>query len=235
MYIRPSLLRLATALILAVPILLGARSAAAQQADVIRGRITGRDGVAIAGVRVTVTSVSGDVSRTARTDNSGRFTVIFPGGDGDYFVGLAIIGFAPKRFEVKRSADEEILIADATMNPAVAQLDTVQVGTGRTRPKRVDATPDISGTEHAVDARNVDPAQQGDLAAMAASIPGVTLVPGADGDPSGFSVLGLTPDQNATTLNGMSYNGSNVPRDAAISTSIVTNPYDVSRGGFAGA
>jgi len=204
MQTHPSLLRFAIALILAIPLLLGARSAAAQQADVIRGVITGRDGVAIAGVRVTVTSVSGNVSRTARTDNNGRFTVIFPGGEGDYFVGLAILGFAPKRFEIKRSADEEILIADATMNTAVTQLDTVQVGTGRKPPPRGVATPDISGTEHNVDVRNVDPAQQGDLAAMAASIPGVTLVPGADGDPSGFSVLGLTPDQNATTLNGMS-------------------------------
>src|SRR6185437_7256139 len=204
---RPSLLRLAIALVVAVPLLLCARSAAAQQADVIRGRITGQDGIAIAGVRVTVTSLSGNVSRTARTDNSGRFTVIFPGGEGDYFVNLALIGFAQKRFEVKRSADEEILIADATMNTAVTQLDTVQVGTGRARPTRGVATPDISGTEHNVDVRNVDPAQQGDLAAMAATIPGVTLVPGADGDPSGFSVLGLSPDQNATTLNGMSYNG----------------------------
>ena len=235
MQIHPSLLRFVIALILALPLFLVARSAAAQQADVIRGHITGRDGVAIAGVRVTVTSVSGNVSRTARTDNSGRFTVIFPGGEGDYFVSLAILGFAPKRYEIKRSADEEILIADATMNTAVTQLDTVQVGTGRKPPPRGIATPDISGTEHNVDVRNVDPAQQGDLAAMAASIPGVTLVPGADGDPSGFSVLGLSPDQNATTLNGMSYNGSNVPRDAGISTSVVTNPYDVSRGGFAGA
>ncbi|HEY8308996.1 MAG TPA: TonB-dependent receptor, partial [Gemmatimonadaceae bacterium] len=235
MHIRPSLLRFLMAVVLTAPLILGARSAAAQQADVIRGRITGRDGVAISGVRVTVTSVSGNVSRTARTDNNGRFTVIFQGGEGDYFVGLAIIGFAPKRFEVKRAADEEILIADATMSTAVTQLDTVQVGAGRTRPTRGVTAPDISGTEHAVDARNVDPSQQGDLAAMAASIPGVTLVPGADGDPSGFSVLGLSPDQNASTLNGMSYNGSNVPRDAGISTSIVTNPYDVSRGGFAGA
>jgi len=230
-----SLLRLAITLILAVPLLLGTKSAAAQQADVIRGHITDPTGIAIAGVRVTVTSVSGNVSRTARTDNSGRFTVIFPGGEGDYFVSIALLGFTQKRFEVKRSADEDILIADATMSTAVAQLDTVQVAGGRTRPTRGVATPDISGTEHSVDARNVDPAQQGDLAAMAASIPGVTLVPGADGDPSGFSVLGLSPDQNATTLNGMSYNGSNVPRDAGISTSVVTNPYDVSRGGFAGA
>jgi hypothetical protein len=76
--------------------------------------------------------------------------------------------------------------------------------------------------------------QQGELAAMAASLPGVTLIPGADGDPSGYSVLGLTADQNNTTLNGLDFGGSNVPRDAAVSSSMVTAPYDVSRGGFSG-
>ena len=55
--------------------------------------------------------------------------------------------------------------------------------------------------------------QLGDLAAMAASLPGVQLIPGADGT-NGFSVLGLTADQNATTLNGMNFGGSNLPRDA---------------------
>ena len=70
---------------------------------------------------------------------------------------------------------------------------------------------------------------------MAASLPGVQLVPGSNGDASGFSVLGLTPDQNASTLNGGSFGGANVPRDANVSTSLVTTPYDVSRGGFSGA
>jgi hypothetical protein len=70
---------------------------------------------------------------------------------------------------------------------------------------------------------------------MAASLPGVQLVPGADGDPSGFSVLGLTPDQNSTTLNGMNFGGADLPRDAAVMSSLVTTPYDVTRGGFSGA
>ena len=52
---------------------------------------------------------------------------------------------------------------------------------------------------------------------MAASLPGVQLVPGADGDPSGFSVLGLTPDQNNSTLNGQNFGGANLPRDAGVS------------------
>ena len=88
----------------------------AQQADVVRGRVIGPDSVPVEGVQVTVTSLNGNVSRRARTDRSGRFTVTFPNGDGDYFVAFAALGFAAKRFEVKRTADEEILIADAKLS-----------------------------------------------------------------------------------------------------------------------
>src|SRR6185503_11689951 len=65
-------------------------------------------------------------------------------------------------------------------------------------------------------------------------LPGVQLIPGAEGTPNGFSVLGLTDDQNATTLNGMAFGGSSLPRDASVSTALVTTPYDVSRGNFSG-
>jgi hypothetical protein len=74
----------------------------------------------------------------------------------------------------------------------------------------------------------------GDLAAMAASLPGVQSVPGQDGGADGYSVLGLGADQNNTTLNGMQFGGSSLPRDAMVSSSLVTSPYDVSRGGFSG-
>ena len=208
---------------------------AQQQLDVIRGLITGPDSIPIAGARVTATSLSGNVNRNARTDTRGRFTITFPGGDGDYFITVTALGFAQKRFEVKRTADQEVLLADTRLSRAVTQLDEVRVIGDRPRTTRDDRTPDISGSERAVNSGNVAAGQAGDLAAMAASLPGVQLVPGADGDPSGFSVLGLTPDQNNSTLNGQNFSGSNLPRDAGIQSSLVTAPYDVSRGGFSGA
>src|SRR6185312_9946616 len=73
-----------------------------------------------------------------------------------------------------------------------------------------------------------------DLNAIAGSIPGITSILGADGDPTGFSVLGLSADQNSVTLNGSPFGGANLPRDANVSYSLVTAPYDVSRGGFSG-
>src|SRR6185295_5113579 len=109
-----------------------------------------------------------------------------------------------------------------------------RVAAPRDRVARGQNNPDISGTERAVNPSALAANQLGDLAAMAASLPGVLLVPGADGDPSGFSVLGLGTDQNSTTLNGQNLEGSNLPRDASVSASLVTAPYDVSRGGFSG-
>ena len=229
MRLRRLALNLLTALTLGVAAPLGA-----QQLDVIRGQITGPDSVPIAGARVTATSLSGNVNRNARTDTKGRFTITFPGGDGDYFITVTALGFAPRRFEVKRTADQEVLLADTRMSRAVTQLDEVRVVGDRPRTTRDDRTPDIGGSERSVNGGNVAAGQAGDLAAMAASLPGVQFVPGADGDPSGFSVLGLTPDQNNSTLNGQNFSGSNLPRDAGVSSALATAPYDVSRGGFSG-
>src|SRR6185503_4292935 len=168
-----------------------ARPASTQQLDVIRGQVVGPEGKPLEDAKVTATSLSGNVNRSARTDKNGRYTITFPGGEGDYFVEVSAIGYAARRFEVKRTADQEILVADAKLLRAAGQLETVKVTANRDRPERNDATPDISGSERPVDNSALPADQQGDIAAMAASLPGVTLVPGQDGDPSGFSVLGL--------------------------------------------
>jgi len=215
-------------------IFLGAGTLGAQQADVVRGRVIGPDSLPVEGAQVTVTSLNGNVSRRARTDKSGRFTVTVPNGEGDYFVSFAALGFAAKRFEVKRTADEEILIADAKLTRAAVNLEAMKVTAPRERVARNDVQPDISGTEQPVTNAALPPADLGDLAAMAATLPGVQLVPGQDGNANGFSVLGLGADQNNLTLNGMSFGDSHLPRDAGVSTSLVTSPYDVSRGGFSG-
>ncbi|MEQ1690419.1 MAG: TonB-dependent receptor [Gemmatimonas sp.] len=221
---------------LVLSLLAAPRALHAQQVDVIRGRITGPDNAALENVTVVVTSISGNVNRTARSDKQGRFTVTFPGGDGDYLVTLTALGYAVKRFEVKRAADEDILIADAKLVRVGTVLDAMKVTAARDKVSRNDLTlPDLSGTELRIDNNlALPPDQLGDLAAMAATLPGVQLVPGQDGGANGFSVLGLGADQNNTTLNGMQFGGAGLPRDASVLSSLVTSPYDVSRGGFSG-
>jgi hypothetical protein len=217
----------------AMVIVLGGPAALAAQADVVRGRVIGPDSTPIERATITVTSLRGNVSRTTRTDKDGRYTVAFPGSDGDYFVSVAALGFGGKRFEVKRIADQEILVGNARLSIVAQQLDAVKVDAARQRIARGEAPADIGGSERATNSAAVTADPFADLAALAASLPGVQLIPSSDG-PSGFSVLGLTADQNVTTLNGMTFTGSSLPRDAAVSTSLVTTPYDVARGNFSG-
>jgi hypothetical protein len=228
------IVRRAVCVLVAIATLGFARAAAAQNADVIRGRVVTVDSVPIPNATVTATTISGNVNRSAKTDRNGRYTITFPNGDGDYIVKFVALGYSPRQYELKRAADEDILVANAALSTAANTLDAVHVTAARDKANRNDVTPDIGGTEKAINAATLTADQLGDLAAMAASVAGVNYVAGANGDPSGFSVLGLTPDQNSTTLNGMNSNASNLPRDAQLTASLVTSPYDVSQGGFSG-
>ena len=227
--------RRAACVLVALASLSLARAASAQNADVIRGRVTRVDSVPIPNATVTVTTISGGVNRSAKTDRNGRYTITFPNGDGDYLVKFVALGYSPKQYELKRAADEDILVADAKLMSAANVLDEVKILAPRDKANRNDVQPDIGGTEKSINNATLTADQLGDLAAMAASVPGVNYVAGANGDPSGFSVLGLTPDQNSTTLNGMNSSASNLPRDAQTMASLTISPYDVARGGFSGA
>ncbi|WP_396203498.1 carboxypeptidase regulatory-like domain-containing protein [Gemmatimonas sp.] len=232
----PVFRRLACALTMCLAIVASASSAMAQQVDIIRGRVVGTDSLPIPNVLVTATTLTGNVSRTQRTDKNGRYTISFPGGEGDYWVTFSGIGLAPRRYQVKRTADQEILIADARMSPAAITLDAVNV-TERVAASRTDTVSDVSGTEKSVGdetAGFLSAEQMGDLAAMASAIPGVQLLLGADGAADAFSVFGLGGDQNSTQLNGLNFGDSQLPRDANVMSSLSTSPYDVSRGGFSG-
>jgi hypothetical protein len=202
--------------------------------DVIRGRVIGSDRKPVENVTVTATSLVNQTTRTAKTNAEGRFTIIFNGGGGDYMMAYTGIGFQPLRFEVKREVDEDVLIADATLQRTAVTLDAVRVTAGRERPGRNDNGQDVGGREQTLNNNNVPLDRLGDLAAMAATMPGVTMIPGADGLSSGFSVLGLGAEQNNITLNGLNFGGTDLPRDATTQTRVSTSSFDPSRGGFSG-
>jgi Carboxypeptidase regulatory-like domain len=204
-------------------------------ADIIRGRVIGPDKKPIENVTVTATSLVNQTSRNAKTNKDGRFSIIFSDGGGDYMMSYTTIGFLPTRFEVKREVDEDILVADAKMNKTAVSLDAVRVTAGRERPDRNGNQVEVGGREQTLNTNNVPIDVLGDLSAMAATLPGVTLIPGADGAASGFSVLGLGADQNNITLNGLNFGGTDLPRDATTQTRVTTSSFDPSRGGFSGA
>ena len=218
-----------SSLVLALTVFL-TPSRVAAQVDVIRGKVTSVDGAPLANVRVTATSIPGNVTKTTRTDSRGTFQFAFQGGQGDYMMGYALVGYAFRQFEIKRTVDQDVLVADTRLQPM--QLDTVvTTAPVQQRVSRYgNTTPDVSGTERQVPTTSLPPELQGNLSAMAASLPGVTLIPGLDGAPDGFGVLGLGADANTTTLNGLNFNGGNLPRDAAVGSSLTTSPFDPSRG-----
>src|ERR1051325_9795056 len=110
-------------------------------------------------------------------------------------MGYALIGYVYQQKEIKRLADEDVLIANASLQ--VVQLDTIAVvAPVQQRVNRNSQAPDVGGTERGINQSNLPPDAQGNTAAMAASLPGVLLVPGTDGQADGFSVLGLGADQN---------------------------------------
>ncbi|HEY4218640.1 MAG TPA: TonB-dependent receptor [Gemmatimonadaceae bacterium] len=208
----------------------------AQTTDVLRGHVTGPDTTSLAGATVRATSYSGGVSKTATADRSGRYTIVFLNGEGDYWLDVIKIGFAPKRFEVKRIGDEEILIADAKMSEVVEALSTTEVTaqSNRAKPSRTAASVDVGGGERPLTNTNVAADEAGNLAAMAATVAGFQLVPGLDGAPDMYSLLGLSGDQNNTTFNGLGSAIDALPPDILATTSISPYTFDPSKGGFSG-
>ncbi len=225
--------------LLTIAVTLSGRPLLAQStSDIIRGRVTGPDSQPIQNVVVKATSYSGSVTKTARTDRRGSFTVIFVNGEGDYWLEFAALGYVPKRFEIKKVGDEEVMLADTRLASSIATLDQVTVTANGVRAlvNRNGTAADVGGGEKTL-ANNtaLPPDQAGNLAAMASTIPGIQLIPGVDGSGDMFSALGLSGDQNNTTYNGLGSGLNTLPADAQVRLSFNQFPWDVSRGGFSGA
>ena len=220
--------------------LFAAPAVAQQQTDIIRGRVLGPppDTLPIQGARVTATSYQGSVTKTGTTDKNGRFQIIFVNGEGDYWIEVAKIGFNRRRYEIKKVGDEQIMLADARLTSAVAQLDAVIINSdNRALVNRNSRTPDVSGGDKPLTSTSplLPPDQAGNLAAMASTSPGVQLVPGMDGAADMFSALGLSGNQNNTTFNGLGSGVSSLPPDAQVRITFNQFPADPARGGFSGA
>ena len=171
---------------------LGGSLGAQDASDIIRGRVIGPDKKPVENVTVTATSLVNQTSRNAKTNKDGRFTIIFNGGGGDYMMSYTAIGFQPTRFEVKREVDEDILIADATISKtAVVARRRCASPPAASVPDRNGNGQDVGGREQTLNTNNVPIDILGDLSAMAATLPGVTLIPGADGGAS--RLLGARP------------------------------------------
>jgi hypothetical protein len=208
---------------------------AAQQADVLTGRVVGADGRPMIGARVEAISAETEISRSVVTDANGRFMILFPDGGGRYLLRVTFIGMADVVQPLVREAEEELLLANVTMQTQAIALDAINVQAQRPQPG--DARAGEQSTDLSQDLLNRLPLPDLDpntVALLAAGVVG-TALDSVSGQ-MGFSVAGMSDLLNQVTLDGaiVGEGGLGVPEEGLRRTSITTSTFDASRGGFAG-
>lgn len=212
----------------------GAQEPAPTHHDVIRGTVIDSAGAPMAGADVIVTMAPDRSFQRAQTDAAGAYAITFEQGTGDYLVHAAAAGMQTFRKRITRSGNDSVFVVDVKLASITAQQLAAVTVQGRVpRPRRGPETGSDAGVgadEHVADGviGAVPPELAGDFAAIAATVPGVTVTP------KGLSVAGLGPEQNSTTLNGMAFSGTDLPRDALTTVRVSKSTYDPARGWFGG-
>ncbi|HEX5437804.1 MAG TPA: carboxypeptidase-like regulatory domain-containing protein [Gemmatimonadaceae bacterium] len=221
---------LATALLAAT-----ATAAAAQQQDTIRGRVLSATNEPLASAEIVLVVPGDSADQTvARADNDGRFRLVHAAGPRRYLVTAAFLGYAPTTDTLTRaSAGQHAFVATFRLVPVAEKLTAVRVEAKRPRPRRpAGEFPRMPGADTARldlgDAVNGDPA--GGLAAAMATMPGLTVIPDPAGGIPSISAFGLSPDQNAVTLNNLNFLGAALPREG-LRAQVVQSTYDPGQGG----
>lgn len=208
-------------------------AAGAQSPDTLRGKITTDSGGVVAGAEVVATRAPDRAYKSTVSDSSGNYLIVFEQGTGDYLLHVSALGRETVRVRVKRDSAQTAIVHDFQLKSSVHQLATVTVQAEADKPARDFNFPSVQPGEsgHGVDGVNaaVPPDARGNIAAQAATVPGVAVTNG------GISVLGLDPSQNRTTINGMAFSGADVPRNLTTYTHVGASTYDPSRGWFSGA
>jgi carboxypeptidase family protein len=219
---------LTTLLTLATP-----ATAWSQATDTLRGHVTTDSGTVIAGAEVIATRAPDRAFKSALTDSAGNYQIVFAPGTGDYLLHASALGRETVRVRVKRAGTETMLVHDFQLKSAVQELQAITVEAKTDKPEREHTipTPDPGDASHNVDGvlAGIPPDLKGDIAAAAATVPGVLSTT------AGISVLGLDPSQNRTTVNGMSFQGATLPRSVTTYSRVSSSTYDPSRGWFSGA
>ena len=193
------------------------------------GKVTNYEGLPLAQVRVTATSVPGNVT-AKRAPTTRAAPDLVPGGPGLHH-GLRAHRLHLPPIRDQRLADEAVLIADARLN--VIQLVTVVTTSSvQQRVNRNQSTPDVGGTERQVSTATCRPKRRRHRA-MAASLPGVLLVPASTAALTDSPCSDSAPTRTASRERH-AVRRDGLPRDASV-RSLSTSPYDVSRGDSAAA
>jgi hypothetical protein len=226
---RPAACAALLGIVLAAP--LGAQ---ATRPDTLMGRMTSDRGTAIAEGQLLVTRAPDRAIFRTTTGPDGHWQLVIAEGTGDYLVHASAAGFATARRRITRDAAGRLPVADLVLATAAPQaLTPVTVAARRERPTRdIDrALPRTTGDDQQVAdglTGALAPVQQGELSAIASLLPGVQSTAG------GLSLLGLPGAQTLTTLNGLAFGGSGLPRGAPVVATASSSAWSVTRGGFSG-
>ncbi|MEO7965339.1 MAG: carboxypeptidase-like regulatory domain-containing protein, partial [Gemmatimonadaceae bacterium] len=204
--------------------------------DIITGTVVRAEGnLPLEGANVEVMSIESNVTRRARTNAQGKFTVLFPDGGGQYRVIVRSLGLSPSTVNVARQADEDRLSVNIRMTTNPTQLAVVTVQARQNAP-REDNRPAPGSTERNLNTDQAArlPIDASDLTALALTAPGVVSITGSDSTANAFSVAGQSPTANNITLDGMSFGSSQVPQEAVRNSRVITSGYDIARGQFSG-
>ncbi|MEO8622501.1 MAG: carboxypeptidase regulatory-like domain-containing protein [bacterium] len=200
----------------------------------IRGTVTDSAGKPIPGAEVIATRAPDRAFKSATSGAAGDYSIDWPEGTGDYLVHASAVGYEAFRKRATNPGTDSVLTLNISMKAIAKVQELAAVVTTARKPKPTRNPPfgaDVGAAEQQSGGLNgtISPDLAGDLSAIAGTLPGVQSTTG------GISVLGLGADQNSTTLNGMSFPGADVPRDANTRVRVSTSAYDPSRGWFSGA
>ncbi len=229
-------LRLACCILVTALMALAPRPAHAQigsATDIITGVVIGEDGQPVPDATIEAWSVETQVTRRARTDARGRFTILFPDGGGQYRMTVRAIGMSPRIEMLQRNADEDRLVWNVRLAGGAVTLDAINVTGGRLNPND-GPTPGSDERRFTSDQLSRLPTDATDLMSLAGLVPGVLTFSATDTSATAFSVAGLGPDANALTLDGLLFGNATIPQEGLRATRVVTNTYDVSLGQFSG-
>jgi hypothetical protein len=221
---------------LLIAVAIPAAAMAQGHTDIIEGAVRGDSGRVIAAATIIATRAPDRAVFQATSDAAGTFRLPIANGSGDYLVYVSATGWKPLRKRITRASTsplDTIFVVDAMLTtPAAQKLTAVRVEATKPKPVRnTDPGTQSGASEAIVDyfTGAVPPELAGDIAALSATIPGITPVNG------GISVLGLDPSQSSVTLNGMAFAAGSIPRAARTSTRVSSTTYDPARGWFGGA
>ncbi len=198
--------------------------AAAQDVEVVRGRVSDIERRPISGVQVTVTGGQTGSTKMATSDSSGLFRVIFEDGERSYRIAARKIGYSLALRQASRTGPSNVLVVNVVLAANPFALEPITVTTPPpTAGQRNERTSIGGASESSREARRFlsDPS---DLDALIGLTAGV--VPGA----GGLSALGAAPDQNSTLLDGMPFEGGALPPDALCGLDVSTTTSSVARG-----